>query len=823
MRMIFKWLGRGLLLVSGLSVLAVAGIYAAFTSTVPGASGSAVVAGLSAEAKVVRDKYGIPHIEAANHDDAARALGYAHAQDRFWQMHVLRNVAQGRLSELFGGATINTDIFLRTVDLAGSAKASFEALSPQAKSLLVAYADGVNSWLARSRGMMETQLPPEFLILGNAAEPWEPWQSVAMIKVMALTLDSNMDSEIKRLAMAARGFGPREIDDLLPYTDRDNPPALPDLRPLYGFGAAGKPAAWLEGNGGIEYAQGLAWPIGVTASNNWAVSGARTTSGKPLLANDPHLGLTTPTIFYLAHLSFVHDGEKRNVIGASLPGTPLIMAGRTDHVAWGLTTTNLDGQDLFVEQLKSDDANQYLTPDGWKALETDEVVIEVSGGEPVVLKRRKTRHGPVLPDTYRSLPEILPLNHVAALSWVSLANDDTTVEAAIGFNLAKSMQDVMNATERMVAPMQSIVIADDAGNIGLIAPARVPVRDPANLVAGRAPVPGWLAEYDWKSWLAFEGLPRIENPASGALATANGNWMPPGYASHITYDWDEQYRQRRAEALVIGRNEKHSPDSMRAIQGDNFSPALAEFAREAMALLDAGSGQDEALLAKLRQWDGIMAIERPEPLVLNAWWRHTQIALFGDDLGKDYRRFAKGNLQPVLSALSGAGARDWCDDMSTAQSETCGVVLARSFKAAMEELRAMQGNDWKAWRWGQAHIAFGEHRPFSSVAPLSKLFTVSRPSAGGSYTLLRGRTDFGEDQPYRNVHASAYRAWYDLSAPDQSQFITSTGQSGHFLSPHYDDLADIWTRLEYIPMSTKPQDYGPGGDGTWTLLPVGGN
>lgn len=820
MRRLLKWFGRGVLLLVAIAVLAGAGVYAAFTSTIPAKSGTAQIAGLSGETRVVRDAHGIPHIEAASHADAARALGYSHAQDRFWQMHVLRRVAEGRLSELFGGATVNTDIFLRTVDLAGSARASLEALGPDAKGLLSAYAQGVNSWLSRKRGLMETRLPPEFLILGKDAEPWEPWQSVAMLKVMALTLDSNLDSEIQRLALAARGFAPGEIDDLLPYTPRDNPPPLPDLRPLYGFGEKGKPKAELTGEKLIDHAQGLAWPIGITASNNWVVAGSRTQSGKPLLANDPHLGLTAPTIFYLAHLSFDHNGEKRHVIGASLPGTPLILAGRTGHAAWGLTTTNLDGQDLFVERVNPEDPKQYLTALGWKPFETQSFTIEVSGGKPVTMERRSTVHGPVLPDTYRGLPNLLPGNHVAALSWVSLASDDTTVEAAMGLNLAKSVPEAMNAARKMVAPMQSIVMADDQGNIGLIAPGRVPVRDPLNLVAGRAPVPGWLAEYDWKGWMPFEALPRIDNPANGALATANGNWMPQGYGGHITYDWDEQYRQSRVEELVIGRNDQHSGQSMREIQGDNFDPALVEFTRSALAQLAAGAGQDKEMLDALKAWDGLMAMDKPEPLILNAWWRQTQIAMFGDDLGDDYRRFAKGHLQPVIQALTSAGARDWCDDRNSEQTETCGIVLARSLAHAVDELRALQGVDWKKWRWGQAHTAFGEHRPFSSVAPLAKLFTVSRPSAGGSYTLLRGRTDFGEELPYRNIHASAFRGWYDLGNPDGSQFITSTGQSGHFLSPHYDDLADRWAAMEYLPMTTKPEDYTAGAEGTWVLRPA---
>jgi len=326
LRTVFKWLGRAVAAVVMLAVLAGLVGYVALTSSIPADKGAAALPGLSGEVRVVRDRHAVPHVEAATYEDAVRTLGFVHAQDRFWQMHVLRMVAQGRLSELFGEPNVTSDVFLRTIDLAGASRASFDALPDRAKSVLTAYADGVNAWLARPRGFMEAQLPPEFLILGVPAEPWEPWQSVAMLKVMAQTLDSNMEEEIKRLALAARGFSNAEIDELIPYGPRDNPPAMPDLRQIYGFGPNGKQTAERAAPAGSRYAAGLAWPTGVDASNNWVVAGSRTSSGKPLLANDPHLGLSAPSVFYLAHLSLENEGSKRDVIGASLPGTSLFLA-----------------------------------------------------------------------------------------------------------------------------------------------------------------------------------------------------------------------------------------------------------------------------------------------------------------------------------------------------------------------------------------------------------------------------------------------------------------------------------------------------------------
>jgi len=818
MRRLLKWLAAGIAALAVLVALAGLGGYMALRSSVPAANGEAVIPGISGPVRVVRDASGIPHIEAASRLDAVRVLGYVQAQERLWQMHVLRMVAQGRLSEMFGRPTLDTDIFLKTVDIAGASRRSWEALSDGGKAELTAFAEGINAYIGGDTRLLETSLPPEFLILGVTPEPWEPWQSVALLKVMALTLDSNMDDEILRFALASRGFNSAEIDDLLPYDAKDNPPPLPNLRALFEM------APVLLRTGGVDdgprLPAGLAWPTGVDASNNWVVAGSRTVSGKPLLANDPHLGLTAPTTFFLAHVAFDEDGERRNIIGATLPGTPLFLLGRNDRVAWGLTTTNLDSQDVFIERLKPDDPDQYLTPTGWEPIGKEELEVAIKGEKPVAFTRRMTRHGPVLPEGYRSIAEILPVGHTAALQWVSLAGDDTTVDAARGIADSRSVEDFIAATRLIVAPMQSMVVADVDGNIALTAPGRVPLRDPANAISGRAPVPGWQAQYDWKGWLAFDDLPRIVNPPAGALATANANWLPADYGHFITYDWDEPYRQNRVEQLVIAANERHSPETMRAIQADSLSPAVAVFRDLALAQTEQGAGQEPAMMEALKTWDGKTPADRPEPLIMTAWWRHFQELALKDELGKDFSRLGRGQIEPLINMLRARTSRDWCDDRATPAAETCGIILSKALAAALTEIRGLQGDDWRQWQWGRAHVAWGEHRPFSSVGALAQFFTVTRDSAGDSYSLLRGRTDFSGDHPYRNVHASAYRAWYDLGEPDKSQFIVSTGQGGHFMSPHYADQADRWAKVEYLPMTTRQADYEAGAEGVWNFTPA---
>ncbi len=808
MRRIIKWATFS---VAGLIVLAAAGAglgYAFLSATIPAERGSATIAGLGEPVRVVRDAEGIAHVEATSQLDAVAALGFVHAQDRLWQMEVLRMVGQGRLSELFGEPTIDTDIFLRTVDLAGASRASYDGLQPATRALLDAYADGVNAFINRKTRLLEPSLHPEFLILGHKPEPWEGWQSVLTLKVMALTLGGNMGQEIKRLALAARGLSAREIDDLVRYGPKDRPPRLPDLRPLYGFPPAGKTARGDADGERLETAYfDLAWPTGVTASNNWVISGQRTKSGKPLLANDPHLGLTAPALFYLAHLSYEHEGEALNLIGASLPSTPLILLGRNDRVAWGFTTSYLDSQDLFVERIHPQHDDQYLSADSWRQFDTRQVTINVKGRDPVTFTRRETVHGPVLPERYRGLGDILPSRHVAALQWIALAKDDTTMDAAIRLPHSRDVGEFMQALRGVVVPMQSIVVADVDGRTGFMAPARVPVRDPTNAVMGRAPVPGWLPEYDWKGWLTFGQLPRVENPPSGIWATANSNFLPAGYTHHITFDWGRHFRRERIGEVVEGMEGRHDVDTTIAAMADTRSNALVRMRDEALAQMPVGAAINPDLLAALRAWNGHMEANKPEPLVVMAWFKAMAKAMLEDDLGKDFRHFASGDITVVLGILETGGARDWCDNTKTAETESCGMIALESLQAAIGELETTYGRDWRDWRWGEAHMSYGEHRPFAAVGALARFFNVEVPSGGGPYTLRRGQTDFSEDHPYRSRHASVYRAVYDLSDMDNSLFIQATGQSGHFLSPLYRNFAERWAKVEFVRMTTRRQDY----------------
>ncbi len=825
MKILIKWTVRiaGLLLITGICVGAIA--YAFLLRTLPSDSGTAYIPQLSQSVNLVRDKEGVAHINAKSLSDLAAAQGYTHAQERLWQMETFRMAAQGRLSEMFGETTLDTDKFLRVLGLAQYSKQSYEKLKPQTKEILKAYSHGINAFMNRKTRLFEPSLSTEFMILGHQPEPWQPWQSLMTVKLMALTLGSNMSKEIRRLALASKGFNNKEIDDLVRYHPQDNPPPMPDLRALYGFPPTGKPIKEVKLKVGRLALNipgfDLAWPIGVTASNNWVVAGSRTKSGKVLLANDPHLGLTSPSIWFLNHLSWQENGVTKNLVGVSMPSIPLIMLGRTDHTAWGFTTSNLDSQDIYIERINPGNPDEYLTAEGWKSFEKREETIKISGKPDVKYEIRSTIHGPLLPGSYKNLNKYLPENHVAALKWLALTNDDTTMDILLGFSSAQNVAQFIEGSRSMVSPMQSIVVGDTEGNIGFVAPSRVAVRNPENKIMGRAPVPGWLEKYEWQGNLKFEQLPQAQNPTSGVLFSANSKIVDKKYPHHLTFDWAENFRHKRVEQLIANNNAAHDIDSMKKGHRDVYSPALVQFRDEALAIMPQGTTINSDIKNALRNWDGYMRKSSSVALLMMGWFKEISEQLLQDDLGEEYDLFARGNMTVVLGIIKEGGARDWCDNRKQTGRQTCGQIVLSSLVAAINNLKKSYADEWQNWRWGEAHIAYGQHRPFAKVSPLNRLFNVEIASGGGPYTLLRGQTDFGKkENPFYNYHASSYRAIYDFANLNNSLYIHTTGQSGNFLSPFFSNFSKRWADGEYIKLSTSQETYQKDAIGKWVFKPI---
>lgn len=818
MSRVAKWIGRGLLAVLLVALLLAWAAFFLLRNTLPAANGDMAVAGLSAPARIIRDTEGVPHIFTRSLHDAHFALGFVHAQDRLFQMELQRRLIAGRLSEIFGDRTLRSDVFMRTLDLYGHAQRSLAALSEETREQIEAYAAGVNAYLTRRTGLLEPRYPLEFLLLRHQPEPWTAADSVAVVKLMAFNLSTNSNRETLRLALAAQGLKPAEIDDLLPHDPALSPPPLPDVATLY-------PLRQLPQRHARSATPFVDETLGDGASNNWVVSGAKTKSGKPLLANDPHLRLSAPAIWYFAHVSVARDGaQDLTAVGGTLPGVPLVVIGRNEHIAWGFTNAGPDVQDIFVEKVNPDNPREYLTPDGWRPFRTEQVTIKVKGAADHAIERRLTRHGPVLPEFYHRIGSMLGQGHVAALAWTALSDDDTTIAAGLLSDKApRSVADYFEQMRRYVVPMQAMVVADRQGNIGLVAPGRVPIRDPANAIAGRMPVPGWDSTYDWKGYLTFEQLPQVTNPPAGAIGTANARFVPPDFPAVLTEDWESpRYRQERIDELVIARG-GHDAASMRAAQADVLSPAVARLQTLMIALAQAGEGVDLKLLDQLTAWDGRETAQAAEPLIFNAWMRETVRGIYADDLGAAFDRYYSGRPEPLIRLFEGKStSRDWCDDRHTGERETCAQVVAAALKRALASLETRFGPDRSTWRWGKAHIAISEHRPFGLVPSLAPYFNVEVESAGGDETLNRGKMEWGDDRVFANRHAASMRVIYDFADLERSLFMHPTGQSGNPLSRHYADFAERWARVEYFEIPTRPEAIARIATGTWTLRPAAG-
>lgn len=799
------------------AVASVALLLAAFLGTlwqtVAPLSGQARLPGLSAPVDITFDADAIPHIAARTTDDAYAALGFLHAQNRLWQMELMRRSGQGRLSEIFGSATLDADRFTQTLDLYGSARRSIRALSPESRTRLDSYARGVNAFINRPTGWLEPRLPPEFLLLWHSPERWRMEDSIVIIKLMAMQLGRNAGKEIDRLIFASLGLTSAEIEHLMPTVATWGAPPLPDIASLYPLR---RPDEKDIASRRADLVEGL---MGGGASNNWVVDGARTQSGKPLLANDPHLRLSAPSTWYLAHLAIGEGDQTFNLVGASLPGTPLLPLGRGDTLAWGLTNTETDVQDLFIEKVNPTNPDQYLTPTGWRSFESEQVTIHVRGGDDVPLTRRRTRHGPVISSVYRKLDRVLADGYVAALRSIALADDDTSIEAGLFDAKVKTVADAMQAAKKTVGPMQSMVIGDQFGGIGLIAAGRVPVRLADNHVGGRGPVPGWDAMYDWKGYLTFDELPREVQPADGAIGTSNTRIVGPDYPYLLTYDWGPMFRQERIKDLVLDRT-GHDMATMKRAQLDVLSLAAVQLKQLMIAAARPEAPQHAAVLDELAAWDGSMPEQARAPLIFTAWLRAAIEGIYRDDLGSAWTLAVDERVPSLIALLEGrATERDWCDDRRTVQTETCGQVLGRALSNALSSLDATFGSDRSRWQWGIAHVARSEHQPFGRLPLLGRFFDITTPSPGGSFTINRGKSELFSADPYTNRDATTYRAIYDLSDLDRSLYIQATGQSGNPFSPYYRSFVERWRRGEYVVIPTEAAAIAALSKGQWHLVP----
>lgn len=790
-----RFLGITALALAAIVLLGLAGGYTYARRSLPQTSGELRLAGLRAPVTVYRDARGVPHIEAENEHDLYMAQGYVVAQDRLFQLDLTRRAASGRLAEVIGESQLDTDRFFRALNLARAAEGSVAAYSPWARELLEAYAAGVNAYMEKA--IAEGRLPVEFALLGYQPEPWRPVDSALIGKIMAYDLGGNFEAEVYRLQLRQK-VGPELADQLLPVYPQDG---ITMIR--YRSASSGSPAALAGASRspqvtpmageGIDLTGLLAaavFPDEWLGSNNWVVAGSLTRSGKPLLANDPHLGLRTPSIWYEQHL--IIKGQL-NAYGVMFPGAPGIVIGQTDRIAWGVTNTNPDVQDLYVEKRNPENPYQFEYMGRWEDAQVYREEIAVKGQPPVPIEVVVTRHGPIVSEVVGD-PENRPAEALA-LKWTAHM-PTPELEAVLLFPMAQDWTEFREALRKFQVPTQNFVFAATDGTIAYRTGGIVPVRAKGD---GLLPVPGWTDEYEWTGFIPFEEMPEAVNPDEGYIVTANNKVIDDTYPHFLTYSWAQPYRAMRIAELLEAKKGDLTADDMQRMQADFANLHARTLLPVLLPAVERAQLNDPApaAIALLKVWDQVDSADQGAPLLFHLWYQKLTQLLYEPRMGPElYRQMAdRGNVTDVALLRAAAGEpNDWITAAGGLDR-----LAAASFASALQQVVDLQGDNPENWRWGEYHRIQPPHPIGAAVRPLGWLLNPRVYPAGGSGITV-GAMSYGSDGMVTT--SAPWRQVVDLADPTgNSRSVLIPGQSGHFLSPHYDDQSALHHRGELIRRS----------------------
>jgi penicillin amidase len=764
----------------------------------PQEEGTLVVAGLSAPAEVIRDEWGVPHIYAENDHDLFFAQGYVHAQDRLWQMEVNRRYGSGTLSAILGEAPLELDRMMRTLGLRRSAEKDWALVDNEMRTLMEAYADGVSAYIENNRD----RLPLEFTILGVDPEPWTPVDSLTWGKVMSLDLGGNFRSELFRARLIAE-LGAETAQHLLPPYPDGSPLIIPPEAKSY---------AWLRGAqfDGLEALESvLGGPSPEKGSNNWVVHSSRTATGLPLLANDTHLGLDLPSIWYENGL----HGGRFDSVGFTFPGVPLVVIGHNGSIAWGVTNLGPDVQDLYLEKLE-DPAHptKYEFQGQWKDLEVIYETIEVKGEAPATLNVLSTHHGPIVNDILGKLQRAEPL----ALRWTAL-DSTNVIKAVMLLNQATNWDEFRQALSYWDVPSQNIVYADVDGNIGYQTPGKIPIRAPGH--QGLVPVPGWTGEYEWQGFIPFDELPMVYNPGTGFVATANNKVVPDDYPYLLAYEWAPPFRAQRITDLLAADDEITIEDT-RDIHAQTYS-LPAEALRPYLLDIEPQDDLQAEALAWVREWNLYNEADQVGASIYHTWYLFLLQNTLGDEVGHEmldmYLNYARVSM---MIDLMTEPTSPWFDDVTTAQVETRDDIVRSSFADAVDWLSGRLGANPETWEWGRLHTKTFIHRPLgmSGISLLEDLFNSKTiPARGDPFSV--DAAGYSASEPFAMTGGVSQRFIADLSDLDRSLTIHTTGQSGHLFHRHREDFISKWQHVEYHPMPFSREAVEEYAEAVLTLTP----
>ncbi|CAN7417849.1 penicillin acylase family protein [Rossellomorea sp. LjRoot5] len=733
--------------------------------SLPVTTGTITMNGLSKNVKVIRDKDGVPHIHAQNEKDLYMAQGYVQAQDRLFQMDLSRRQASGRLSEVVGEKAVNRDKFFRTFGLRRAAEVSFTAYPDEAKQLLEWYAEGVNAYMEEAKD--GGRLPIEFTLLGYKPEKWTPIDSLTIGKYMAFDLGGHWQGQAFRY-WALENLPKEKAYDLFPTYPKDAPTILSDI-----------------GEVQVDLKQSFASaviPTEFNGSNNWVVSGDKTKSGKPLLADDPHLSLGTPSIWYQMQL----ESPEVNVSGVIFAGIPGIILGHNEQIAWGVTNTGPDVQDLYIEKRSEEDPDLFLYDGKWEKATIVQEPIKVKDGETIPYKVTITRHGPVISE-FAHQGEA---GEVMAMRWTAL-DPSLELSAIININKAKNWGEFEEALEDFHVPTQNFVFASKDGTIAYKANGKIPIRKRGD---GLLPVPGWDPDYDWQGFIHFDELPKVINPESGFVATANNKVVDDDYPYHISHHWAQPYRYMRISEYLEGKSELTISD-MKALQMDQKNLHAREFVPILTEDLETGSLTDEQKKAIeiLKSWNYLDDKNLAAPLIFHQWMNEISTELFEKVVPDDMMKLFEGRQSVVDELIRKAHTGDesqWFADRGGYKS-----FLAASLTNALNEIEEAYGSSVNEWEWGMYHKVYFEH-PLSSASPILKKFLNERGPVpvGGSRVTVEAAS-YNEEGIVN--HGASWRFVIDTSDMENGYHIVGPGQAGHFKSEWYQDQIDAWVNGDY--------------------------
>ncbi len=767
-----------LLIIFLLTTVVIWGGYSYLRRSLPAMSGNLFISGLQSPVSVYRDTLGAPHIVADNRHDLYFSQGYITATDRLFQMDLTRRAASGRLSEILGSDLVETDHFFRNLTLRRVSEASLAVYPQKVVEIMQAYAEGINAWIEQAKS--EKRLPPEFLLLRYEPESWSAIDSISIAKLMAYDLGGNWLDEVWRYQLIER-IGIEQASELLPEYPQDGPTVMRYISQLH------LPLENLLATAPLPNPQ--------LGSNNWVLAGERTKTGLPLLANDPHLGIRTPAIWYQSHLML--PAEELNVTGVTFAGMPGIVVGRNQWIAWGVTNLGPDVQDLYIEQSNPENPHEFLYNGSYEQAQVLTETIKVRGRKKLVPHETLvTRHGPIITPLSTELKE--PLDVKLSLRWTAL---DPTAEIAaiISWNFARNWQEFREALRLFQAPAQNFVFASTDGKIAYRGNGKIPIRRKGD---GTVPVPGWTDEYEWQSFIPFEELPEMVNPQDGFIATANNKVIDDTYPYFIASRWAPPYRQQRIVSQ-IETAENWGVEDMQALQNDFTDLQAATLLPIMLSVLKSTSSPktrssldslNQQAIQILSSWDFVDSANIAAPAIWHTWYQEFQRQLLVPSIGMDLwqRMFLTADAitdRLIIQASRGQVASIFPADGLTGLAE-------RSFNATIEHLQKQLGSAVTNWKWGDLHKVSFNH-PLGSVKPLNYLLnTVPIAVGGGSRTV--GNQSFERTKPdFPVIIAAPWRFVADLSTSDRSWTVLSPGQAGHPLSRYYRDQVQTWLQGEY--------------------------